>query len=110
MLVCSLEVVFVFVMQGISGFYKAFGLDELGYNDEFLSMVGAAAGVANCMGRIILGFLVDRVPYRLVLKSFLNHVQCCIETVVLRFSSMFLNLFSDSSWITHSVIPNDLIP
>ena len=56
----------VLISQCLSGFYKAFALKELSYNDEFIATVGAVAGIFNCIGRISMGFLVDKFSYRQV--------------------------------------------
>jgi hypothetical protein len=54
----------VLVNQVLSGLSKAFALDQLDYSDEFVSSVGAAAGLFNCAGRVIFGFAVDNVAYK----------------------------------------------
>jgi hypothetical protein len=63
----------VLLSQGISGYYKAYALKELGYRDNFLASVGATAGIFNCFGRLLFGFLVDRISYRLVRASVQHH-------------------------------------
>lgn len=54
----------ILVCQGLMGFYKAFALEHLDYGDEFVSRVGAFAGIFNCAGRIVFGFLMDRLSYK----------------------------------------------
>ena len=39
-------------------------MGELGYGDGFLATVGSVAAVFNCFGRLLFGYLVDRVSYR----------------------------------------------
>jgi predicted MFS family arabinose efflux permease len=69
----------VLLSQGISGFYKAYALKALGYRDDFLASVGAAAGIFNCFGRLLFGFLVDRISYRLVAAS-VQHLQVVMHS------------------------------
>ncbi len=54
----------VLLSQSVSGFYKAYGLEALGYDDEFLTYVGAIAAAFNCLGRLLFGFFVDRMSYK----------------------------------------------
>lgn len=54
----------VLISQCLSGLYKAYGLEELGFSDSFLTRVGAVAGIFNCLGRFSFGFLLDKISYK----------------------------------------------
>ncbi|XP_059080898.1 uncharacterized protein LOC131878793 [Tigriopus californicus] len=107
----------VMISQGFFAFYKAFGLKELGYNDDFLSTVGALAAIFNCAGRVGFGFLLDRFSYKSLML---------VESViVLGLSSSFywmasasqygmaaslwlLNLFSTGVFSMHPAVCNKI--
>ena len=44
-------------------------MGELAYEDSFLATVGSVAAVFNCVGRMLFGFLVDKVSYRYALVA-----------------------------------------
>ena len=49
----------VLITQVVAALYKAFGTTFIN-DDQFLSVVGAAASVFNCSGRLVYGFIMDK--------------------------------------------------
>ena len=53
----------VLITQVVAALYKAFGTTFIN-DDQFLSVVGAAASVFNCSGRLVYGFIMDKSSYK----------------------------------------------
>ena len=74
----KLNFYFLWIMMLMAGFavvftatlYKFFGLSFIN-DDHFLAIVGSAASICNCAGRIVWGLIADKVSYKfsLVLQS-----------------------------------------
>ena len=74
----KLNFYFLWIMMFTAGFavvftatlYKFFGLSFI-KDDHFLAIVGSAASICNCAGRIVWGLIADKVSYKfsLVLES-----------------------------------------
>ena len=54
----------VLITQVVAAMYKAFGQTFI-FDDQFLAMVGSAASVFNCSGRLIYGLIMDKTSYRI---------------------------------------------
>ena len=49
-------------------------MGELGYEDGFLATVGSVAAVFNCFGRMLFGYLVDKVSYRCARTGYIEEI------------------------------------
>ena len=54
----------VLITQVVAAMYKAFGQTFI-FDDQFLAMVGSAASVFNCSGRLVYGLIMDKTSYRI---------------------------------------------
>jgi len=82
----------VFISQGISGAYKAYGLESRHYTDSFMSLVGAVTGIFNCVGRVGLGAAMDATSYKTVMSVAAILLMLLMSTLdaAARISSMML--------------------
>jgi MFS family permease len=53
----------------MTGNFKPIGSSQRNVltDDNFLTMVGAGASVANCLARIMWGYLLDRFPFKILI-------------------------------------------
>ena len=54
----------VLITQVVAAMYKAFGQTFI-FDDQFLALVGSAASVFNCSGRLVYGLIMDKSSYRI---------------------------------------------
>merc|ERR1712179_217029 len=54
----------VLITQVVAAMYKAFGQTFI-FDDQFLALVGSAASVFNCSGRLVYGLIMDKTSYRI---------------------------------------------
>ena len=54
----------VMLSNVVSAYYKVFGQTFI-RNDKFLSLVGSISSIFNCAGRLLWGFIMDRIGYKM---------------------------------------------